>query len=113
MTRAGANRAGGLAQGAAIVQHPAPEEGKGEGLSSPGGNGLAYRPVIFDLDGTLPDSADWFISMTHEVPRQFPSRQITDTEIALPRGRSSRQATPYIPHPAGKMTFHPRHLPRP
>jgi phosphoglycolate phosphatase len=112
MTRAGANRAGGLAQGAAIVQHRAPEEGKGEGLSSPGENGLAYRLVIFDFDGTLADSADWFISMTNEVARRFRFRQITDDEIAMLRGRSSREVVAYMRVPAWKMPFIARHTRR-
>lgn len=106
------HRPGGLAQGAAIVQHPAPEEGAGGALSSPGGNRLAYRLVIFDFDGTLADSADWFISMANDVARRFRFRQITDDEVAMLRGRSSREVVAYMRVPAWKMPFIARHTRR-
>ena len=89
-------RSGGLAQGASIVQDSALEEGAGGALTSPGGNRLAYRLVIFDFDGTLADSADWFIGMANEVARRFRFRQISDDEVAMLRGRSSRDVVAYM-----------------
>ncbi len=102
----------GLAPGAAIVQKPGLGEGAGRALSSPGGNGLAYRLVIFDFDGTLADSADWFISMRNEVARRFRFRQITDDEVDMLRGRSSREVVAYMRVPAWKMPFIARHTRR-
>jgi len=102
----------GLAPGAAIVQKLGLGEGAGRALSSPGGNGLAYRLVIFDFDGTLADSADWFISMTNEVARRFRFRQITDDEVDMLRGRSSREVVAYMRVPAWKMPFIARHTRR-
>ncbi|MCA3711455.1 MAG: HAD hydrolase-like protein, partial [Phenylobacterium sp.] len=102
----------GLAQGASIVQESQLEEGAGSALSSPGGNRLAYRLVIFDFDGTLADSADWFISMTNEVARRFRFRQISDDEVAMLRGRSSREVVAYMRVPAWKMPFIARHTRR-
>lgn len=102
-------RTGGLARSASIVQESALFEGEGGGLPSSGGNGLAYRLVIFDFDGTLADSADWFISMTNEVARRFRFRQISDDEVAMLRGRSSREVVAYMRVPAWKMPFIARH----
>ena len=105
-------RTGGLARSAPIVQHPRPEEGEGDGRLSSGGNRLAYRLVIFDFDGTLADSADWFISMANDVARRFRFRQISDDEIAMLRGRSSREVVAYMRVPAWKMPFIARHTRR-
>lgn len=102
----------GLAQGASIVQESHLEEGAGSALPSPGGNRLAYRLVIFDFDGTLADSADWFISMTNEVARRFRFRQISADEVAMLRGRSSREVVAYMRVPAWKMPFIARHTRR-
>jgi phosphoglycolate phosphatase len=103
---------GGLARGASIVQDSVSEEGAGGALTSPGGNRLTYRLVIFDFDGTLADSADWFIGMTNEVARRFRFRQISDEEVAMLRGRSSREVVAYMRVPAWKMPFIARHTRR-
>ena len=70
---------------------------------------LAYRLVIFDFDGTLADSADWFISMTNEVAERFRFRTITAEEVDMLRGRSTREAVAYMGVPAWKMPFIARH----
>jgi phosphoglycolate phosphatase len=70
---------------------------------------LAYRLVIFDFDGTLADSADWFISMTNSVADRFRFRKITDEEVAMLRGRSSREVVAYMKVPAWKMPMIARH----
>jgi phosphoglycolate phosphatase len=103
---------GGLARGASIVQDSVSEEGAGGALTSPGGDRLTYRLVIFDFDGTLADSADWFIGMTNEVARRFRFRQISDEEVAMLRGRSSREVVAYMRVPAWKMPFIARHTRR-
>ncbi len=68
-----------------------------------GAHCLAYRLVIFDFDGTLADSADWFISMTNGAADRFRFRRITDEEVAMLRGRSSREVVAYMGVPAWKM----------
>jgi len=99
---------GGLAPGAPIVQHQKTRMGVDE-ASSAGGTGLTYRLVIFDFDGTLADSADWFISISNEVARRFRFRQISEEEVAMLRGRSSREVVAYMRVPAWKMPFIARH----
>ena len=99
---------GGLAPGAPIVQHRRPGKGA-DAASSAGGAGLGYRLVIFDFDGTLADSAEWFISMSNEVARRFRFREISEEEVAMLRGRSSREVVAYMRVPAWKMPFIARH----
>lgn len=70
---------------------------------------MAYRLVIFDFDGTLADSADWFISMVNQVAEKFRFRKITEEEIEMLRGRSSREVVAYMKVPAWKMPFIARH----
>lgn len=70
---------------------------------------MAYRLVIFDFDGTLADSADWFISMTNGVADRFRFRKISDEEVAMLRGRSSREVVAYMRVPAWKMPLIARH----
>ena len=70
---------------------------------------LAYRLVIFDFDGTLADSADWFISMVNQVAEKFRFRKITEAEIEMFRGWSSREVVAYMKVPAWKMPFIARH----
>ncbi|OIQ65325.1 pyrophosphatase PpaX [mine drainage metagenome] len=60
------------------------------------GVSLGYRLVIFDFDGTLADSADWFISMTNGVAERFRFRRISEEEVAMLRGRSSREVVDYM-----------------
>ena len=70
---------------------------------------MGYRLVIFDFDGTLADSADWFISMSNEVARRFRFREISEEEVAMLRGRSRREVVAYMRVPAWKMPFIARH----
>lgn len=70
---------------------------------------MAYRLVIFDFDGTLADSADYFISMVNVVAEKFRFRKITDAEIEMLRGHSTREVVNYMRVPAWKMPFIARH----
>jgi phosphoglycolate phosphatase len=70
---------------------------------------LVYRLVIFDFDGTLADSADWFISMTNGVADRFRFRRISEEEVTMLRGRSSREVIAYMRVPAWKMPMIARH----
>jgi phosphoglycolate phosphatase len=50
--------------------------------------------------------------MANEVARRFRFRQISDDEIAMLRGRSSREVVAYMRVPAWKMPFIARHTRR-
>ena len=70
---------------------------------------MAYRLVIFDFDGTLADSADYFISMVNVVAEKFRFRKITEAEVEMLRGHSTREVISYMRVPAWKMPFIARH----
>ncbi len=71
---------------------------------------MTYRLVIFDFDGTLADSGDWFISVMNPVAERFSVRQVTEAEVEALRGRSSREVVAHMGVPAWKMPFIARHL---
>jgi phosphoglycolate phosphatase len=52
---------------------------------------MPYTLVIFDLDGTLADSASWFLAVINGVAREYGFRRITDREIELLRHAGARE----------------------
>jgi len=50
-----------------------------------------YRLAIFDFDGTLADSLDWFRASFHDVIARFDLTPITAEEIEAMRGLSARE----------------------
>ena len=42
---------------------------------------LPCRLVIFDFDGTLSDSGDWFLSIADELADRFKFKHVTDDEV--------------------------------
>lgn len=48
-----------------------------------------YRLVIFDFDGTLADSGDWFLSVADHLADRFKFRKVAPEEVASLRGRTS------------------------
>jgi phosphoglycolate phosphatase len=55
-----------------------------------------YRLAIFDFDGTLADSADWFLSQLNDVADRYGFRRVSDEEIEMLRGRSNREIVAYL-----------------
>jgi len=62
-----------------------------------------YELVIFDFDGTLADSQAWAISQLKEAAPRFGFRAVNDAEIAMLRGRSSREIIAYLGVPFWKI----------
>jgi hypothetical protein len=52
--------------------------------------------VIFDFDGTLADSAAWMIRAVNPMARRFGFKTVTDDEIDMLRGRSTREVIRYL-----------------
>jgi phosphoglycolate phosphatase len=50
-----------------------------------------YRLAIFDFDGTLADSLDWFRTSFHEVIARFDLTPVTAEELEQMRGLSARE----------------------
>lgn len=55
-----------------------------------------FELVIFDFDGTLADSGDWFLSIADELADRFNFRRVAPAEIEGLRGQSTRQVLRYL-----------------
>lgn len=72
--------------------------------------GPPLRLVIFDFDGTLSDSGDWFLSVADQLAQRFNFRRIAPAETELLRHKTSREVIAYLGIPRWKMPFIARHL---
>ncbi|MBO9557991.1 MAG: HAD-IA family hydrolase [Caulobacter sp.] len=59
--------------------------------------------VIFDFDGTLADSTAWAIRAVRPLAERFKFKAVTEDEIAMLRGRSSREIMAYLGLPLWKV----------
>ncbi len=62
-----------------------------------------YRLVIFDFDGTLADSGDWFLGVADDLAQRFNFRRVATSEIESLRGQSSRAVIKYLGIPRWKL----------
>lgn len=69
-----------------------------------------YRMVIFDFDGTLADSGDWFLSIADEVAERFRFRRVPVDEIEGLRGRTTREVIRHLGIPRWKLPIIARYL---
>ena len=76
-----------------------------------GSTGAApVRLVIFDFDGTLSDSGDWFLSVVDELARKFRFRTVQPDEVEMLRHRSSREVINFLGIARWKMPLIARYL---
>lgn len=68
------------------------------------------RLAIFDFDGTIADSRDWFFGVLNEVCHKFSIRQISLEERERLRDLSSREIISEINIPAWKIPLIAAHL---
>lgn len=80
-----------------------------EAAPQPAG-GAPIRLVIFDFDGTLSDSGDWFLSVVDQLAARFRFRTVTDDEIEMLRHRSTREVIRYLGIPNWKLPFIARYI---
>ncbi|MFZ0269860.1 HAD hydrolase-like protein [Caulobacter sp.] len=59
--------------------------------------------VIFDFDGTLADSTAWAIRAVRPLAERFKFKAVTEDEIAMLRGRTSREIIAYLGLPLWKL----------
>lgn len=71
---------------------------------------VPIRLVIFDFDGTLSDSGDWFLSVVDELARKFRFRTVAPGEIEMLRHRSSREVIDFLGISRWKMPLIARYL---
>lgn len=55
-----------------------------------------YPFVIFDFDGTLADSGDWFLSIADDLADRFNFRHVPPDEIERLRGHSTRDVLKHL-----------------
>lgn len=70
------------------------------------------RLVIFDFDGTLSDSGDWFLSVIDDLARRYRFRTIAPDEVEHLRHRSSREVIAHLGIARWKLPLIARHLRR-
>jgi phosphoglycolate phosphatase len=70
------------------------------------------RLVIFDFDGTLSDSGDWFLSVVDQLAAKFKFRPIADGEVEMLRHKSSREVIEYLGISKWKLPLIARHVRR-
>jgi phosphoglycolate phosphatase len=62
-----------------------------------------YALAIFDFDGTLANSGDWFLSIAGDLSRRFGFREPALDELEVLRGLSSREVIRYLGIPRWKL----------
>ena len=67
--------------------------------------GAPVRLVIFDFDGTLCDSGDWFLSVIDHLAGIFHFRTIKPDEVEMLRHKSSREVIKYLQIARWKLPF--------
>ncbi|MDH4745410.1 HAD hydrolase-like protein [Sphingomonas sp. CBMAI 2297] len=68
------------------------------------------RLVIFDFDGTLSDSGDWFLSVVDELAKRFRFRTVQPDEVAMLRNKSSRDVIEFLGISKWKLPLIARHV---
>lgn len=70
------------------------------------------RLVIFDFDGTLSDSGDWFLSVVDQLASRFRFRTVQPDEVEMLRHKSSREVIEFLGISRWKLPLIARHLRR-
>jgi phosphoglycolate phosphatase len=66
--------------------------------------------AIFDFDGTIADSAEWFGNALNELARHNGFREISAEQREMLRGRSTREIFAYLEIPSWKLPLLVRQL---
>jgi phosphoglycolate phosphatase len=72
--------------------------------------GDPVRMIIFDFDGTLSDSGEWFLTILDQLADRFRFKHVHRDEIESLRGRSSREVIRHLGIPAWKLPLISRHV---
>lgn len=62
-----------------------------------------YRLVIFDFDGTLANSGDWFLSIADHLAERFKFRKVAPDEVETLRGRTTGEVIRQLGIPRWKL----------
>ena len=69
-----------------------------------------YKLAIFDFDGTLSDSGEWFISIIDDLADRFRFRRVDHDEIETLRRRPTREVIQHLGIPGWKLPLIARHV---
>lgn len=75
-------------------------------------DGTPIRLVVFDFDGTLSDSGDWFLSVVDELARKFKFRTVEESEVEALRHQSTREVIKFLGIPRWKLPLIARYVRR-
>lgn len=64
---------------------------------------MRYKLALFDFDGTLADSAEWFLAQINAVANEMGFRRIESADYQKVRGFSSQQVIAYLGLPMWKL----------
>ncbi len=71
---------------------------------------MPYRLAIFDFDGTLADSAEWFRGVINGVAERYGFRRVSEADFAALRRQDNRAIIRHLGVPAWKMPLIARHM---
>jgi len=71
---------------------------------------MPCKLAIFDFDGTLADTFDWFIAVVNEVADKFRFRRIEPHEVETLRGYEARRIIQHLGVPMWKMPLVAREM---
>ena len=80
-------------------------DGAGATRRAPG-----YALAIFDFDGTLANSSDWFLSIVDDLARRFRFRATPKDELEMLRGLTSREVIRHLGISRWKLPAIARHV---
>lgn len=66
-------------------------------------NGMKYRLVLFDFDGTLADSAEWFLKRINELAEEFRFHRIEQADYDKMRGYTTEQIMAHMAMPKWRL----------
>lgn len=69
-----------------------------------------YRLVVFDFDGTLADTFDWFAGIINAVADRYRFRRVEEYEADALRGMDARGVIRHLGIPAWKLPLISRHM---
>ena len=69
-----------------------------------------YQLVIFDFDGTLSDSGEWFLSILDDLAGRFRFRHVGRDEVEALRRRPTREVIEYLGIARWKLPLMARHI---
>jgi phosphoglycolate phosphatase len=73
-------------------------------------SGHPYQLVIFDFDGTLSDSGNWFLSIVDDLATRFRFRPVHPDEVEGLRKRTTREVIEHLGISRWKLPLIARHV---